>query len=190
MDAIEALDDGANAHFTWQKREFPGIVGYMQVAYYISSYAGIAVFAAIIILLLLLQRRNIAALAAASGIASAVGAITLLQRIVPRARPQLAAEWLGDDAMTGSYPAAAVFLFMLCAILFCGTVWPIVRGLATRGSLVALSALLTVWVCMSQFFLATHYVSDVIGGVAGATLIGWLTCRVMQTDTKATNESK
>jgi hypothetical protein len=35
---------------------------------------------------------------------------------------------------------------------------------------------------MSQFFLATHYVSDVIGAAAGATLIGWLTCLVIQSD--------
>jgi membrane-associated phospholipid phosphatase len=182
MDAIEALDDGANAHFTWQSREIPGIVVYMQMAYYISSYVGIGVFAVMIIVLLLLQKRYRAALAAVLGIAAAFGVIALLQTLVPRPRPQLAIEWLGEDAKTGSYPAAAVFLFMLCAILFGCAVWDQVRGFALRGLIVLILALLTVWVCMSQFFLAMHYVSDVIGAAAGATLIGWLTCRVIQSD--------
>src|SRR4051812_31559001 len=113
MDAIEALDDGANAHFTWMKREFPGILDFVKIGYYLSSYVGIAVLFAIIVLILLSQRRVRAALAAGFGFGSAFGVVALLQLFVPRARPQLAAEWLGEGAKTGSYPAAAVFLFIL-----------------------------------------------------------------------------
>lgn len=181
MDAIEALDDGANAHFTWQKRELPGIVNYMQVAYYLSTYVGIGVLAALVIVILLWQRRKYAAFAAAAGLAAAATVIALLQRLIARPRPQLAAEWLGtsDDA---SYPAASVFLFTLGMILLACALWDRLRGLALRAVIIALSILLVVWVCLSQFFLATHFVSDVIGAIAGATLIGWLTCKSIQAD--------
>jgi hypothetical protein len=44
---------------------------------------------------------------------------------------------------------------------------------------VLLAAALTVWVCMSQFFLATHFVTDVIGALAAAGLIGWIASRLL-----------
>jgi membrane-associated phospholipid phosphatase len=182
MDAIEALDDGANAHFTWMKRENPGIVAYMQIGYYLSSYVAIAVLFAIIVLILLAQRRNRAVVAVVGGYAAAFGVVALLQWLVPRARPQLSVEWLGEEAKIGSYPAAAVFLFMLSAILLCSAFWNPLRSFLLRGILVNICALLCVWVCMSQFLLATHYVSDVIGAAAGAALIGWFTCRLIQLD--------
>src|SRR5262245_48859995 len=119
MDAIEALDDGANAHFTWMKRENPAIITYVQIGYYISSYVAIAILFAIIMLILLSQRRRWAVLAVIFAYSSAFGVVALLQWYVPRPRPQLAIEWLGEEAKTGSYPAAAVFLFILSAILLC-----------------------------------------------------------------------
>lgn len=186
MDAIEALDDGANALFTFQMRAYPAIKDYMQIAYYGSSYVGIAVIVMLVVLVLLVQRRYRAALAAVVGFASACAVITCLQKSVPRARPQLAVEWLGDTARTGSYPSAGVFLFMLGAILLGAALWGRLRGFWPRASYVSVAAGLTVWVCLSQFLLATNYVSDVIGGMAGATLIGWLTFRVMQADLPTT----
>jgi membrane-associated phospholipid phosphatase len=182
MDAIEALDDGANALFTFQMRAYPAIKDYMQIAYYISSYVGMAVIGLLIVLVLFVQRRHRAALAAVVGFASAFAVIAFFQHFVPRARPQLAVEWLGDTARTGSYPSSGVFLFMLGAILLGAALWAQLRSFWQRAVYVGLAAGLTVWVCLSQFLLATNYVSDVIGALAGATLIGWLTCRVMQAD--------
>jgi membrane-associated phospholipid phosphatase len=186
MDAIEALDDGANAHFTWQKREMPGVVPYMQVAYYISSYVGIGVLALLVIVILLWQRRRWAALATAMGFAAAIGVILALQQLVPRARPQLAVEFQ-PDVQTASYPSASVFLFMLGVVLLCCVLWDKVPSLRMRGVLIGVLAFFVVWVCLSQFFLAQHFVSDVIGAFAGAILIGWFTCKAIQADRPAAN---
>ena len=150
MDAIEALDQGAYAHFTFQAKAMPNVVSVMVTAYYISSYIGVCVLI-----------------------------IELLRFAVPRSRPQDAVQWIGDEAKSGTFPSASVFLFLLCMILLGNALWENLSARWSRGVFIVLAASLTVWVCLSQFYLALHYVSDVIGAITGATLIGWIAIRLI-----------
>jgi membrane-associated phospholipid phosphatase len=176
MDAIEGLDDGAYSHFDLQNQRYPDIVWFMQPAYYYSSYVGVAAFFAIVMLLFLVQGKRRGAVVAFVSFASAVVLIEAVRMLVPRSHPPNADKWLGADALNGSYPSAAVFLFTLCLILLAFALWDRM-GLRMRGVFVALAAALVGWVCMSGFFLALHYVTDVIGGLAGAALVGWIASR-------------
>ena len=176
MDAIEALDDGAYSHFGHQIGQHPDIIDFMQPAYYFSSYVGVAVLFVIVMLLFLVQGRRRAAVVAFVSFLSAVALIQAVRMLVPRPNPPNADKWLGAEALSGSYPSAAVFLFTLCMILLAFALWDRM-GLWMRGVFVVVAAALVGWVCMSGFFLALHYVTDVIGGLTGAALVGWIASR-------------
>jgi membrane-associated phospholipid phosphatase len=79
--------------------------------------------------------------------------------------------------MLGSYPSASVLLFMLAMFLLGFAIWGLTQRAFWRGFYVVLATTLTVWVCMSQFFLALHFLTDVLGAIVGATLIGWIASR-------------
>jgi membrane-associated phospholipid phosphatase len=83
--------------------------------------------------------------------------------------------------MLGSYPSASVFLFTLAVILIGFALWDLARPWL-RVLYILIAALLTAWVCLSQFFLAIHFLTDVLGGMAGATLISWIAFRYLDRD--------
>jgi hypothetical protein len=178
MERIDTLDWGAYATFAEVAKALPLLVGFMQIAHYVSSYVSVGLLGGLAICLFLRQGRRRDALITLLAFVSAALLIELMHFIVPRHRPPDAQNWLGTHAIHDSYPAAGVFLFTLAMILLVAAVW---RGLspAARSLYIALASLLTVWVCMSQFILALHFVSDVIGGLAGAALVGWVACRLM-----------
>ena len=173
MDAIESLDWGVYSHFRFQIQQYPAVLPIMQVAYYLSSYVGVCIGLSIAVILFLAQGKRRSALVALVSFASSVGLIAVVRFVVPRRRPEGAENWLGPDAMVGSYPSAGVFLFMLAMILIGFAVWDLARPWI-RAAYVLIAALLTAWVCLSQFFLAIHFLTDVLGGMAGATLITWI----------------
>lgn len=176
LDAIESLDEGAYAHFGYQVGQFPDIVFFMQPAYYCSSHLGIALLFAVVMLVFFVQGKRRGAVAALISMAAAVALIQATHILVPRPHPPNADKWLDADALSGSYPSAPVFLFTLCLILLGLAVWDRLNGWL-RGLFVAIAAALVGWVCMSGFFLALHFVTDVIGGLAGAALVGWIASR-------------
>lgn len=178
MDAIESLDWGVYSHFRFQGQQYPAVLPLMQVAYYLSSYAGVSVGLAIAVILFWVQGQRRSALVALVSLASAFGVIEAVRFLVPRRRPEDAENWLGPQAMLGSYPSAGVFLFMLALILIGLAVWDLARPWQ-RGAYVVIAALLTAWVCLSQFFFAIHFLTDVLGGMAGATLIAWIAHRYL-----------
>lgn len=181
MDAIESLDDGANAFFTFQVKKTPQVLQVMEPAYYASSYVSVLGLLAVIVMILLLRHQLRAALAAVLGFIAALCVIQLMQTWVPRARPQEAALFLGrdsifffaDGANVPSYPAGKVLLFLLGLILLGQALWDWLPRVV-RGVYLIAAAILTVWVCIAQFFLALHFVTDVIGAFAAAALIGWI----------------
>jgi membrane-associated phospholipid phosphatase len=177
LDAIEGLDDGAYSHFGHQVGQYPDIVGFMQPAYYYSSYVGVAVLFAIVMLLFLVQGKRRGAVVAFVSFAASVALIQAVHVMVPRPHPPNADKWLGAEALNGSYPSAAIFLFMLSLILLGFALWERLPRYWMRGLFVVVAAALVGWVCMSGFFLALHYVTDVIGGLAGAALVGWIASR-------------
>jgi membrane-associated phospholipid phosphatase len=150
----------------------------MQVAYYLSSYVGVSIGLSIAVILFLAQGKRRSALVALVSFASSVGLIGVVRFLVPRRRPEGAENWLGPNAMLGSYPSAGVFLFMLVMILVGFAVWDLARPWI-RAAYVLIAALLTAWVCLSQFFLAIHFLTDVLGGMAGAALIAWIAQRYL-----------
>jgi len=179
MDAIEQLDWGVYSHFRYQGEKTPDLLPIMQDAYHLSSYIGVSVLLSIAVILFLLMKKWRSALVALISFAVAVALIETVRWLVPRQRPGDADRWLGTDNMVGSYPSAGVFLFMLGVILIGFAVTDLTDRRWLRGLYVLLAALLTVWVCLSQFFLSTNFLTDVLGGMAGATCVSWIAYRFL-----------
>jgi membrane-associated phospholipid phosphatase len=196
MDAIESLDWGTYAHFRFQAQQlqqydqFPLFLSFMQAAYYLSSYVGVGVLILLAVLLFLGQGKPRSALVTLLIFITASALLETIHLVVPRRRPPDAQNWLGADAMLGSYPSAGVFLFTIGATLLGLALWKLLRPWQ-RGLYTFIAALLTVWVCMSQFFLALHFLTDVLGGLAGAALFGWIASRYLQkpADRNAPNQA-
>jgi membrane-associated phospholipid phosphatase len=180
MDAIESMDWGAYAHFRFAGQQQPQIVHWMRNNVYpLGSYLSVGFLLLIALLLLLGQKRRRAALVGVLTFLAAIALIELTHFVVPRRRPPDAQNFLGPNAMLGSYPSSSVFLFMLVVILVGFAMWEPLRSNWLRGVYVLAAGVLTVGVCLSQFFLCVHFVTDVIGAFAGAALFGWIACRLM-----------
>lgn len=179
MDAIESLDWGAYAHFRFQVSQHPALVPFMLVAYYLSDYVSIGFLFSLVATLFLLQGRHRSAQATAASLAISLALIFGIQHLVPRMRPPDAQNWLGAWELVGTYPAGGVFLFMLGMILLGFATWDLLPRVWLRAVYLILATALVVWVCMSQFILATHFVTDVIGAIAGAALVAWATSKFL-----------
>jgi membrane-associated phospholipid phosphatase len=178
MDAIEALDEGVYAHFDNQIGHHPEIAQVMMPAYHLSSYVGVAILFTLLVLIFLVQGKRREAVVALFVILLGVGLVQGVQLLVPRPHPANADKWIGAPVQAGTYPSAAVFLFTLGVTLLGMALWDRMR-LWLRGVYILGAAGLVVWICMAGFFLAFHYLTDVIGGLAGAALVGWIASRLM-----------
>lgn len=180
MDAIESMDWGAYAHFRFMGQQAPPIMEWTRDNLYpLGSYVNVGFLLLIALLLLLGHNKGRAAGIAVLTFVAAIALIELTHFVVPRRRPPDAQNFLGPDAMLGSYPSSSVFLFMLVMILLGFALWVPLRTGRLRSVFVLAAGLLTVGVCLSQFFLCVHFVTDVIGGFVGAALFGWIACRLM-----------
>ena len=180
MDAIESLDWGAYAHFSNEASRYPAVAEFMQNAYYLSSYVAVSLLLLIAVTLFLVQKKRRSALVVLVSFLAAVVLIEAIRWLVPRRRPEDAQLFLGPEAMRGSYPSAGVFLFTLVLIFIAFALWSVLPRVWGRGAYVLIAALLVGWVCISQFFLAIHFVTDVIGGLAGAALVSWVAYKCLE----------
>jgi membrane-associated phospholipid phosphatase len=184
MDVIESLDWGVYAHFRFQAQQCPDILPFMQAAYYMSSSVGLIVLMSLAVILFVVQGKRQAALVTLVSFGAALALIHATRILVPRRRPEDAENWLRPGDMLGSYPSSGVFLFMLAMILVGCALWSLIRPWL-RGVYLLIAFLLTVWVCLSQFFLAIHFLTDVVGAMAGATLIAWIAHRYLYSADKS-----
>src|SRR5262245_41261961 len=99
MDAIEGLDDGANALFTFQVDENPALVKFLQPAYFFSSYLGVVAILAVILAIHILRKHWRAALVSLLAFTAAVAVIQLVQLCVARPRPQRAVDFIQSDSI-------------------------------------------------------------------------------------------
>ena len=173
MDAIESIDVGAYAHFRHQAETHPEFLPIMHIAYYLSNYLAIGVLFSLTALLFLLQGKRRSAQVTAINLAWALALLFSVRFLVPRRRPDDAQNWLGPQAMLGSYPSGGVFLFMLAMILLGFAIWDLAKPWL-RGVYLLTAVALTVWVCMSQLIMSLHYLTDILGGIAAATFMGWI----------------
>jgi membrane-associated phospholipid phosphatase len=174
MEGIEALDWGTYSFFDFQNQKNPAILPLMWTGYQASGYVGAGILLLVAVLLFLVQGKYRSALVSLLSSAFAVGLIEAVRWLVPRRRPDKAENWVGADGMLGSYPSAAVFLTMLALILIGFAVWGLTKRIWLRVAYIVVAALLTAWVCLSQMFLALHFLTDILGGLAGAALVGWI----------------
>jgi hypothetical protein len=177
MDVIESLDVGAYSFFRQQLSD-PGMLRIMYIAYYLSDYLSVGILFSLAAFLFLVQGKRRSAHVTTISVAFALAVLFGVRFLVPRRRPDDAENWLGPANMIGSYPSAGVFLFMLAMIFLGFATWGMFRPWM-RGLYILIATLLTVWVCMSQLILATGYVTDVLGAMAGATLISWVAYRFL-----------
>jgi hypothetical protein len=176
MDALAARDWGVYYHFRFVAKHHPEIMPAMELAYYISTYVGAATLVLLAAILFLLQGKRRSSLVVLTTFGAAILLVEGLHSLIPSPRPPDAQNWLGPDAMQGSYPSSGVLMFLLSVILLGFAVWGMV-GPWLRGLYVAVGTGFTVWVCMSQFFLGIHFLTEVIGGIIGAILLSLLTYR-------------
>ena len=174
MDAIEALDYGVYAHFAHMSKQPPDLTQFMQPAAYLSSYVAITILMLIAIALFLRRGKRQPALVTALTFLGAVILIQVVRVIVPRP---------GPTGAVGSYPSAGVFLFTLSAMLLSKAIWQLAERGWQRAAIVTAAVVLTVWVCFGELFLSTRWLTDILGGLAGATLLGWAAIRLMDTGT-------
>jgi membrane-associated phospholipid phosphatase len=92
---------------------------------------------------------------------------------VPRLRPHV------------GYPSTAVFLFTLAMIMLGFALWDLVRP-RWRALYVLLAAVLFVGVFFSQFYLALAFLTDMLGGLAGAAMVAWIAYQYMDRPSEAT----
>jgi membrane-associated phospholipid phosphatase len=179
MDAIEALDWAVYSHFDYQNQILPAFRPLWQAAYY-AGFVGFGIFLLIAALLFLRQGKRRSTLVVLLTGAAAIGVMAAVRFMVPRQRPPKAGNWLGPENMIGSYPSAGVFLFMLAAILLGFAIWKVLPRVWLRIVYVLVATGLTVWIAISQFFLAIHFLTDVIGAMAGAALIALVAYRFLE----------
>lgn len=182
MDAIETVDWGAYAHFTFIADKYPAILPFMKAHYYASGYVVLSGLMALVFLVFVMQKRTRAALTAALGFVASMAIIEVSRLLVPRRRPPDAQNLLGANDMIGSYPSGGVFLFMLVMICFAFALWPWLRTGVKRGLFVTVATVLTISVALSQLVLAIHFVSDVAGGIVGATIVGLVVSKFMNVE--------
>ncbi|MSU76877.1 MAG: phosphatase PAP2 family protein [Gemmataceae bacterium] len=184
MDRIEQQDWGVYYFFRYIAEKHPQIPQLLHV-HWADAAGGNFVVAGIVAIglaLLIVQRRRRDAILSTLTFAAACGAIELVKWIVPRKRPEDAKNLLADADMLGSYPSRSVFLLTLAMVILGFALWKVLPAIWQRTLFVALAALLVVWVCMAQFFLALHFLTDILGGLAGAALFGYVASRFLEED--------
>ena len=179
MDAIESMDWGANAHFRFTGQQQPAIVRFFHNGYLPNGYliAGIILVTIAILVLLLRGRKRAAQIAWFSFIGGA-SLLWVSHYFVPRRRPPDAQNILGPEQLLDSYPSDGVFICMLSLILLGFALWQPLGRPSLRALYCLIAALLTVWVCLTELFLCVRFVTDLIGAIVGAALIGWIACRL------------
>jgi membrane-associated phospholipid phosphatase len=180
MDAIEALDWGSYAFFTFRARAYPEIMPVMEAGYHLGTYLGVSVPVLLALAAFVFLGKRRAALVTLISFAVAVGVVQSIQFLVPRRRPEDAQSWLGKENMEGSYPSGGVLLFMLGVLLLSFAVWQLTPRVLLRLMYLTLVTTLTVWLCLSQLFLSIHFLTDILGAVAGAALISWVAYRLFE----------
>jgi hypothetical protein len=154
------------------------------------SYVGFGIFLVIAALAFLGQGKRRSTVVVLLSGAAAIGVLAAVRFVVPRQRPPKAGNLLGPDNLAGSYPAAGVFLFTLGAILVGFAIWNLLPRVWMRIAYVLLAVGLTVWVAISQFFLAIHFLTDVIGAMAGALLIALIASRCLDRPDRSVTSEK
>ena len=184
LDRIEQLDWGVYSFFVFLANKTPEIPQLLHVEW--AARAGepfvVAVIVAVALVSLFIQRRWRDALVAILAFALALGTIELTKWIVPRKRPEDARNLIPDADMLGSYPSSSVLLFTLAMVLLGFALWNVMTAVWQKAMFVLVAILLVVWVCMAQFFLALHFLTDILGGLAGAAFFVYLCVQFLKRD--------
>jgi hypothetical protein len=177
MDVIESLDVGVYSFFR-QQIASPQVCQVMRIAYFLSDYLSVGILFSLAALFFLLQGKRRSAQVTAISLAVALALLFGMRFLIPRRRPGDGEDFLGPANMIGSFPSSGVFLFMLAMIFLGFATWRLFRPWM-RALYIFMATALTVWVCLSQLVLATGYLTDVVGAMTAATLIGWIANRFL-----------
>ena len=169
MDFLEGLDWGAYSHFSHAASHQPAVLDAMKVVNRIGSYDGVPILLVMLAMFLYLMRgRTRAALVTLGAWGLAYVTVEGLRNVIDRDRPQSAWETVRDSfEMASSFPARSVFLFTFAVAVFVSALWDLTPRRGLRGLMVSVAAVLVVVLCLSQFYLALHFVTDVIAGLIG-----------------------
>ena len=175
MNILDAVDWGGYAHFRFLASHQPGVVDAMQVVDQLGASDITFNVLALLALIVYAARGRSRALAVSLAVLLVGYAVaTFLPPLIGRERPPDAQEMVGPDAMYDSFPARGVLLFTLAITLLAHAVAEALPTRTTRLLPHAVAAGLVVALCLSQFYLGLHFVTDVVAGLLGGLLLAVL----------------
>jgi membrane-associated phospholipid phosphatase len=176
-ELLNSVNDCAYYAFTVLVDHSPSLRRFMLVGDELAGYVTLALMI-ITLALLLRQGRKPGAFIVVAAFVAALAVVEALRMTVPADRPTVAAKLVGEDEMQRSFPARAVFLFTLAAMLLLWAAWPALRRWPARLSVTAIFTVLTLWVAISQLMLGLHFVTDVAAGLFGGLALALLATRL------------
>ncbi len=174
MDALETVDWGAYYHFRYLAGQHPQLLPAAELVNSLTHHAVLGVLIVFTLLALWLYGRPRTAVVGLATFLAGIVVAEGLRGLIARRRPDDAENLLGPDGMVGSFPAVGVLLFTLTALLLTFALWETGLGRTGRVLSTAAAAVLIVAVCLSQFFLGLHFVTDVVAGLLGGLVFALL----------------
>jgi undecaprenyl-diphosphatase len=176
FDKIKGIDAGTYYFFDFVGKQYRDILPVMELANSLAGYVGSVVLLVLAVIVFVVRGRKSLGVVSLIVFAIAAAGGEGLRHLIARRRPDDAQDMLGAANMIGSYPAVGVLLFTLALILL--TVALTIGAPRLRRVLLSvLAALIIVLVCLSQFFLRLHFMTDVVAGLMGGSacaLLTWL----------------
>jgi membrane-associated phospholipid phosphatase len=179
VDTLKEVDDGGYHFFYQITQQVPAVVPVMRMGDWLGTYLAACVLLLLVIVLFLRGQRNGAAFVSLAVFLLGVFFVEVVCRLVEAPRPSNAETQVDAMEMTRSFPARGVLMFAMTAVLLHVAIWTSGKRLALQLLLTAAVPLLVSWVAVSQLALGLHFVTDVVGGLAGGAALGLLATRFL-----------
>jgi membrane-associated phospholipid phosphatase len=177
VELFKSMDYGGYYFFRHLARQNPEILPAFRLGDWLGSYFVVGFMFLVAVILLLVQARTRAAQVSVGAFVLGVIFVEILRNVVAAHRPPDAQDLVDADEMLRSFPAREVFTVTLAGVLLLFAAWGSVRKTPLRLLLTAAVVVLLLWVAMSQLILGLHFVTDVMGGLAGGIGLGLLASR-------------
>lgn len=177
MEIVRGINWGTYYFFNFQANKLPWLRPVMEVFDFLGGYLVLGLIVLLTVMLLLGKKQTRMALAVVFFTLAGVGLVETVRFLLHSPRPPANAMRL--DEMYRSFPAVSVFLAFLVLLNLALAMEYVVSTtrlcVVVYVGLVLLALLITV----SQLFLRTHWLSDVLAGMTGGIGLALL-CRAQK----------
>jgi membrane-associated phospholipid phosphatase len=175
MHLLEGLDWGTYYFFRFEANRLalraPHVQGLMEAGDWLGGYLGTAVLLALAIVVTPRPQRPRMALAVLTTFLMGALLVEGVKIATARPRPPDAENILGE-AMSSSFPSRAVFFAAFAWMMVGRALEHRVGSRAGRVVVYLAAALGVIFVCVSELWLALHFVTDVLAALAGGVGLG------------------